>query len=156
MYHSGDDTTSFIVIVAVTFIIPIQVMYFDEDDCDWCMDWAPKSMQLIHKHQLNQSCQLPILLSHLLICWPQRYHLSCHRHCNLSCPEQLMAAQLPMQHPRLYRLPPWYYSGAAAIDDDQEVTGALDVIRERHQNNLTPVRLNIYHSFILHWPYHSC
>ena len=126
MYHSG-DTASFIVIVAVTFIIPIQVMYFDEDGCDWCMNWAPKSMQLIHKHQLNQAC-------------------------HLSCPEQLMAAQLPMQHPRLYRLPPWYHSGAAAIDDDQEVTGALDVIRERHQNNLTPVRLNlnIYHSFILH------
>lgn len=75
MYHSG-DTASFIVIVAVTFIIPIQVMYFDEDDCDWCMDWAPKSMQLILKHQLNQACQLPILHSHLLICWPQRYHLS--------------------------------------------------------------------------------
>ena len=148
MYHSG-DTASFIVIVAVTFIIPIQVMYFDEDDCDWCMDWAPKSMQLILKHQLNQACQLPILLSHLLICWPQPYHLSCHRCYNLTCPEQLMAAQLPMQHPRLYRLLPWYHSGAAAIDDDQEVTCALDVIRERHQKDLTPVRLNIYHSFIL-------
>ncbi len=40
MYHSG-ETASFIVIVAVTFIIPIQVMYFDEDDCDWCMDGHP-------------------------------------------------------------------------------------------------------------------